>query len=69
MIEGSGVRSGSVPLTDSDPDPGGPKTYGSGSATLDFYFIGLSKKAFTLSDFPLNLSKQAKQFPAPLVCD
>ncbi len=31
MIEGSG----SVPLTNNpDLDPGGPKTYGSGSATL-----------------------------------
>jgi hypothetical protein len=33
MIEGSG----SVPLTN-DPDPGGPKKYGSGSATLAFSF-------------------------------
>ncbi len=31
MIEGSGAVAGSAPLTndlDPDPDPGGPKTYG-----------------------------------------
>ncbi len=39
MIEGSGSGSSSIPLTieDTDPDQGGPKTFGSGgsgSATL-----------------------------------
>jgi hypothetical protein len=32
--EGSGAGSGSIPLDYLDPDPGGPKTCGSGSPTL-----------------------------------
>ncbi len=44
MIEGSG----SVPRTNGSPDPGGPKTCGSGSATLlergeGGNFLGLKK--------------------------
>jgi hypothetical protein len=35
MMEGSGSRSGSIQIM-IDPDPGGPKTYGSGTTTLSF---------------------------------
>ncbi len=42
IVQTRSLVSGSIPLTDPDPDPGGPKTYGSGSATL---FVCPGKKS------------------------